>query len=81
MLDVSLHITALTSSDLADRNLSSLEEFAGLPAKERVSQSRHLGTNSGGRGMINKPIMEDRLAFRADAIHQCDIRLRNTVSQ
>lgn len=37
-----------------------------------VSQTRKGGTNSGGRGMINIPLIQDRLAFRADVIHQYD---------
>ena len=37
-----------------------------------VSQTHHGGTNSGGRGMINLPLINDRLALRADVIHQYD---------
>lgn len=37
-----------------------------------VSSTAHGGTNDGERGMINIPIVEGRLAFRADLIHQYD---------
>ena len=37
-----------------------------------LSQTNHGGTNSGGRGMINMPLIMDRVALRADVIHQYD---------
>ena len=37
-----------------------------------ISTTEHGGTNTGSRGMINLPIVQDRLALRADFIQQYD---------
>ncbi|WP_174286235.1 TonB-dependent receptor [Sphingomonas bacterium] len=37
-----------------------------------VSSTDHGGTNTSGRGMINMPLVQDRLAFRASVVQQYD---------
>ena len=57
-------IRYITAKPQLDRGAARLEG--------EVSTTEHGGTNTGGRGMINIPIVQDRLAFRADFVQQYD---------
>ena len=57
-------IRYITAKPQLDRGAARLEG--------EVSTTDHGGTNTGGRGMINIPLVEGRLAFRADFVHQYD---------
>ena len=49
----------------------------GARLEGEVSTTDHGGTNTGGRGMINIPIVQDRLAVRADFVQQYDSGFAN----
>ena len=57
-------IRYITSKPQLDRGAARLEG--------EVSTTKHGGTNTGGRGMINMPLVQDKLALRADFVQQYD---------